>query len=127
MGSKRSRDSTRASTARSAVPSSEAVPHTPDTQSNAEASRVRPRSDIPLEVKDVIEHERRRLQQASAVLSCLKIAAMYQAWHEEVDAGDVAVIVQNLIDQTIERLDLIALARSAKELEALDATEGVPT
>lgn len=51
------------------------------------------------------------------MLSCLKIAVLYQAWHEEIDAGDVAVIVQSLIDKAINRLDLAELARSVNEAD----------
>lgn len=123
MGSGRSRKSTRARTARSAIPPSEAMPHSPGAQSNAETGEPKRRGDIPLEVIDMVEEERRRLRQASALLSCLKIAAMYQEWHEEIDAGDVAETVQDLVDRVINRLDLIALAKNASDLDALGATE----
>lgn len=115
MGS-RARNSTRASPARS--------PSRHRTRSRGgRSSQPRHTSQhaVPVQIKDVIEQERRRLRYASAVLSCLKIAAMYQEWHEEIDAGDVALIVQDLIHQAIDRLDLIQHARSSKELKVRDA------
>lgn len=127
MGSRRSRDSTRASHARSALPAADASlsdlgsPH-------SDKSRQSPaRFEFPVDIQDAINRERRRLQQASAVLSCLKIAALYQAWHEEIDPGDVAEIVQTLIDKAIDRLDLVELARSAQEPGERDATAGTST
>jgi hypothetical protein len=128
MGSRRSRHSTRASTAQSAPPSNanesgDAGGHLPHTGGSPEALLT----DIPLQIKRVIERERRRLQQASAVLSCLKIAALYQEWHEEIDAGDVAMVVQSLIAKAINHLDLIRLARSATEIEEHGMTEGTRT
>lgn len=127
MGSKRSGDCNRASSAQSAPSPDASTSGGADSPPRHKRDNVARRADIPIQVQDVIERERRRLQQASAVLSCLKIAALYQAWHEEIDAGDVAVIVQNLIDQAIDHLDLVELARSAKDLEALGASASVLT
>lgn len=114
MGSRRPRDSTRASPARS--PSRHRTPKSGRVTSQARRTSrpVTPRGDIPIQIKDAIEQERRRLRHASAVLSCLKIAAMYQEWHEEIDAGDVALLAQGLVDRAIDNLDLVTLARSVK-------------
>lgn len=119
MGS-RPRDSTRASRARSAVATSEADLH---GSSRRKSRHMEPRGDIPVEIQDVIERERRRLRQASAVLSCLKFAALYQEWHEEIDTADVADLVHGLIDRALVRLDCTELARSAKEFEERDTSE----
>jgi hypothetical protein len=127
MGSHRSRNSTRAPTARSAPPSKANVSSGASNQLHHKGSPVTLPADIPLQITDLIERERRRLQQASAVLSCLTIAALYQEGHEEIDAGDVALVARSLIDKTISRLDLIGLARTAKELGQHDAAERAAT
>jgi hypothetical protein len=127
MGSRRSRDSTRASHARSALPASAASLSDLGSPHNDESRPAAPRFEFPVEIQDAINRERKRLQQASAVLSCLKIASLYQAWHEEIDPGDVAEIVQTLIDKAIDRLDLVELVRSAQEPGERDATAGAST
>lgn len=111
MGS-RLRNSTRASPRRSAFRHGAS---TAGAASSRRRQHAAPRAGIPLQIRDVIEQERRRLRHASAVLSCLKIAAMYREWHEEFDAGDVALIVQGLIDEVIDRLDLIEQARRTRD------------
>jgi hypothetical protein len=117
MGSRRSRDSTRASPARSALLASLGSPYEANSQQGDKRQPVAASADLPVGMQDQIERERRRLRQASAVLSCLKIAALYQEWHEEIDPGDVAEIVQDLVDKALAGLDLVELARRAKAFE----------
>lgn len=78
---------------------------------------------IPPGAAQTIEHERRRLQQASAVLKCLTIAVLYEDWYDEgIDTADVALVVRRLVDEAIAALDLVALTRSdAVSPEAPDA------
>jgi hypothetical protein len=77
--------------------------------------------DFPPALVRAIEAERRQLQQASAILQCLVIAKLYEKWHEvDIDAGDVAAIVRDLIDRAVESLDLVALGRRMDD----DDTEG---
>jgi hypothetical protein len=123
MGS-RPRDSTRVSRARSAATTSQADIN---GSSRRKTRQVVPRADIPIEIQDVLDRERRRLRQASAVLSCLKFAALYQQWHEEIDTADVADLVHRLVDTAFVHLDSIELARSVKELDEHDTGEGPRT
>lgn len=118
MGS-RPRDSTRASRTRSAVATS---PKSSGAR-RRNSRHVVPHSYIPVEIQDVFDRERRRLRQASAVLSCLRFAALYREWHEEIDTADVADLVHGLIDRALIQLDGIELARSARELSKSDASE----
>jgi hypothetical protein len=52
---------------------------------------------------------------------------LYQTWHEEIDTADVADLVHGLINRAFVCLDCTELARSAKELEERDTSEGSPT
>lgn len=56
-----------------------------------------------------IEAERRRLQKASAVLACLVYSANHDA--PDIDAGDVASVVRDLIDRAVLALDAVDLQR----------------
>jgi hypothetical protein len=73
-------------------------------------------SGIPPAVEELISRERRRLQKALSVLTCLKAAADYEA---EVDLGDAAAAAADLVDQVITSLDLIELD---KRMRARSAT-----
>jgi hypothetical protein len=55
-----------------------------------------------------IELERRRLNQASAVLKCLNVAFNEDA---EVDFGDIAIVAYTIIDSVIDELDIVTLER----------------
>lgn len=79
------------------------------TKARTQASRSRP-TDIgkalpqPLQVK--INVTRRRLQRASAVLSCLAVAADEGA---EIDVSDVAIAVRDIVDHAVDALEPITL------------------
>lgn len=62
---------------------------------------------------DRIETERRRLRRASAVLACLVIAANEDT--EDVDCGDVALVVRGLIDTAVAALDSVELERARND------------
>ena len=80
----------------------------------AKSTRRRRAKDGPepsVELQDRIEAERRRLQKASAVL----IALMYsltQALDSE-QAGDVAGVALDLVEQAILALDAVELKKGA--------------
>lgn len=63
---------------------------------------------MPRRVHRKIELERRRLNQASAVLKCLNVAFNEDA---EVDFGDVAIVAYTIIDSVIDELDIVTLER----------------
>jgi hypothetical protein len=65
-------------------------------------------SAVPRRVHRKIELERRRLNQASAVLKCLNVAFNEGA---EVDFGDVAIVAYTIIDSVIDELDIVTLER----------------
>lgn len=58
-------------------------------------------------VRSKIEVERRRLQRACAVLSCLMVAADEES--DDVDLGDVAHVVRDLVLATLAGLDAAKL------------------
>lgn len=64
---------------------------------------------IPQWVEKKIELERRRLNQVSAVLKCLRVAFNED---EEVDFGDVAMIAYDIVDSVIAALDSVMLKRT---------------
>lgn len=68
--------------------------------------------NIPSEAEDRIESQRRQLQQASTLLTCLWISTLYEEWHDvEIDAADVALVVRKMVDEAVEALDLVHLLR----------------
>lgn len=68
------------------------------------------KSDLPSKVEERIETERRRLQQAVAVLAALAIAVDEDP--EAFDAGDVALAAKALIQTALENLDSVSLQRA---------------
>ena len=67
---------------------------------------------IPEEIGRAIETERRRLQKASSVLASLAFSANHDA--DDVDPGDVASVVRDLVDQAVDALDLVELGKSMR-------------
>jgi hypothetical protein len=66
---------------------------------------------LGLEVIDVIERERRNLRRASAVLASLSVALEYP--NDQIDAGDIADVARQLIDEVTEALDRVELGKLA--------------
>lgn len=98
----------------------------PQVRGKRDARSCRQLLELICQVSDAIEREHRRLQKASAVLSCFHVAALYQDWHEEaIVASDVVLVVRNLVEDAIRRLDLTALTREVREpTESRAATDG---
>lgn len=67
---------------------------------------------IPEEISEVIELERRRLQKASSVLASLAFSVNHDA--DDVDPGDVASVVRDLVDQAVAALDSVELEKSLR-------------
>jgi hypothetical protein len=65
---------------------------------------------------DVIERERRNLQRASGVLAALSVAVGRD--ERDIDAGDVADVARQLIDQVLDSLDRVELERAAKSRQS---------
>lgn len=77
---------------------------------SAEASAGR---SIPRGVEQAIERERAQLMRVSTVLTCLWIGALYQDRHGvEIEADDVALLLRRVIDEAIDALDIVVLARA---------------
>lgn len=68
------------------------------------------KSELPPKTKERIETERRRLQQAVAVLAALAIAIDEDP--ESFDAGDVALAAKALVETAIENLDSVSLQQA---------------
>jgi len=66
-------------------------------------------------VFEVIEHERRNLRRASAVLASLTVSLEYLK--DQIDAGDLADVARELIDGATEALDRVELERAARKAE----------
>jgi hypothetical protein len=64
--------------------------------------------DFSRTITERIEIERRRLQKASAVLTCLVYCVNHEA--DDVDAADVASVVIKLINRAVLALDSVKLA-----------------
>lgn len=67
-------------------------------------------SELSPQIRDRIEIERRRLQQAAAVLAALAIAAEEDP--NALDAGDVALAAKALIETAVTNLDSVSLQRT---------------
>lgn len=65
---------------------------------------------------NVIERERRNLQRASAVLTSLTVAVMYE--EEQIAADDVAYVAREVIDKVTDALDLVHLEKAAQKDKA---------
>lgn len=63
------------------------------------------------DVIDVIERERRNLRRASAVLASLTVSLEYLK--DQIDAGDIADVARELIDEVTEALDRVELGKLA--------------
>ena len=61
-------------------------------------------------VLDVIERERRNLHRASAVLASLSVSLEYLK--DQIDAGDIADVARELVDDVMEALDRVELGRA---------------
>lgn len=72
-------------------------------------------SMVPVAVQEHINNQRRRLQQGRAALYALEFSAIHDA--DEVDAGNVAGLVVDVIDDAIEKLDSVVLKAVAKRSE----------
>ena len=66
-------------------------------------------NELPPQIEDRIATERRRLQQAAAVLTALAIAVDEDP--EAFDAGDVALVAKELIEMAATNLDSVSLQR----------------
>ena len=64
-------------------------------------------SGIPAKTEQVVQRECRRLQQALAVLTCLREVAEHDV---EVDLADVAAVAGDLVDKALYELDLVGLS-----------------
>lgn len=70
---------------------------------------------IPREVEQAIERQRAQLMRVSTVLTCLWISTLYQKWHDvEIEADDVALLLRRVIDEAVDALDIVVLARAAE-------------
>lgn len=69
--------------------------------------------EIPMAVRLRIDAQRRRLQRGRAVLAALEFSASHDA--EDVDAGEVASLVVDVLDDAIEQLDSVHLLALARE------------
>lgn len=79
--------------------------------SGEEGSRGR----IPRGAEQAIELQRLQLMRASSVLTCLWLASLYQEWHEiEIDAADIALLVRRVINDAVDALDIVNLARAVE-------------
>lgn len=81
--------------------------------------RQRTKRDVPgldvADVIDVIEHQRRNLRRASAVLASLSVSLEYLK--DQIDAGDIADVARELIDGVTEALDRVELGKLATRLQ----------
>lgn len=80
------------------------------SRSSGDETTSGPKSELPPNIKERIETERRRLQQAMAVLAALAIAVDEDP--EAFDAGDVALAAKALIETATENLDSVSLRRA---------------
>lgn len=79
--------------------------------------------NIPSEAEERIEGQRRQLQQASTLLTCLWISTLYEEWHDvEIDAADVALVVRKMVDEAVEALDLVHFLRGHAQQEDAGST-----
>lgn len=70
---------------------------------------------IPRGVEQAIERQRAQLMRVSTVLTCLWISTLYQEWHGvEIEADDVALLLRRVIDEAVDALDIVVLARAIK-------------
>lgn len=69
---------------------------------------------LPPEISDRIDDERRRLQQAAAVLAVLAIAFEYEP--EGVDFADAALAARAMVDQAMTALDPTALRQVSRHI-----------
>lgn len=88
-------------------------PARPRARSSGNQARTHPPpvvqtvSGIPAKTEEVIQRECRRLQQALAVLTCLREAAAHDV---EVDLADVAAVAGDLVDKALYELDMAGLS-----------------
>jgi len=82
--------------------------------SNNRRSRTK-KDVVERTVLDVIERERRNLQRASAVLASLTVSLEHLK--DQIDAGDIADVARELIDEATEALDRVELERAARKAE----------
>lgn len=79
------------------------------------SGRLRTKRDVPgldvVDVIDVIEHQRGSLRRASAVLASLSVSLEYLK--DQIDAGDIADVARELIDEATEALDRVELEGAA--------------
>lgn len=86
--------------------------------SKAKARRSRSSRALGIKVDEVdlqdrIETERRRLQRADSVLSCIAVALAHKDWMvREIDYADAIDVALELVFEAINRLDMVALRRS---------------
>jgi hypothetical protein len=66
-------------------------------------------------ILDVIDRERRNLQQASAVLASLSVAVGRD--ERDIDAGDVADVARQLADGVTDAPDRLELRSAAKRAQ----------
>ena len=64
-----------------------------------------------------IESERSKLLQANAVLKCLYEVLLYADGEDAVTYAEAAHVVSTLIDDAVERLDLVRLRPQIEELK----------
>lgn len=80
--------------------------------------------NIPSEAEERIEDQRRQLQQASTLLTCLWISTLYEEWHDvEIDAADVALVVRKMVDEAVDALDLVHFLRGHAQQDDAGSTD----
>lgn len=77
----------------------------------ARANRCR--FGMPTRLERAIDFERRKLSKAQSVLGCLAMALETPTIHgaQSLDFGQVAEVVRDLVNSSIERLDSVNLAK----------------
>jgi hypothetical protein len=77
----------------------------------ARANRCR--FTMPIRLERAIDVERRRLSKAQSVLGCLAMALETPTTHGSngLDFGQVAEVVRELVNSSIERLDSVNLSK----------------
>jgi hypothetical protein len=113
MGARRKRDSTHSqertrSSGRSGTTKD-------DGESSRDSATVVEQTVAMQVVFEIIERECTNLYRACALLDCLRVAAMYDDYHEEVEPGDVAYVARGLVSDVLHALDRVELQKAARQ------------
>jgi hypothetical protein len=79
-----------------------------NASNKARANRCK---SMPIRLERAIDIERRQLSKAQSVLGCLALALETPTTTGGPDFGEVAEVVRDLVNGSIERLDSVNLAR----------------